>query len=150
MWEYSSLTPFCMFLQTFCKSQHFIIMLTGWTWKNMKVDFSFHGVSLGTDSPLPSTPPPPPIKQTTTQQFLLSPEVLKILTSPPSQTKSLDNSNTLIMFNNNTYTNFKTAYKYMLILSWCHAQELFWSQILVTTVEFQLWISCIWSSYLTH
>ena len=34
------------------------------------------------------------------------------------QIKSPDNSNTLNIFNNNTYTNFKTAYKHMLILWW--------------------------------
>ena len=50
-----------------------------------------HSVSLGTDSP----------KQITTQQFYLSPQTLKILTSPPRQTKSPDNSNTLNMFDNN-------------------------------------------------
>ena len=49
------------------------------------------------------------------------PQTLKILTSPPRQTKSPDNSNTLNMFNNNTFTNFKTAYKLMLIPPWCHA-----------------------------
>ena len=47
------------------------------------------------------------------------------------------------MFNSNTYTNVKTAYKHMLILRWCHAQELFESQIPVTA-GFELWISCIW------
>ena len=50
------------------------------------------------------------------------------------QTKSLDNSNKLNMFNSNTYTSFKTAYKHMLILRWCHGQELFGSQIPVTTL----------------
>ena len=33
------------------------------------------------------------------------------------------------MFNNNTYANFKTAYKHMLILRWCRARELFGSQV---------------------
>ena len=51
--------------------------------------------------------PSPPA---TSQQFLLSPQALKILASPPRQTKCPDNSNTLNMFNNNTYTNFKAAY----------------------------------------
>ena len=32
------------------------------------------------------------------------------------QIKSLDNSDTLNMFNNNTYTNFKAAHKHMSIL----------------------------------
>ena len=35
---------------------------------------------------------------------------------PLRQTKSPDSSNTLNMFNNNIYTNFKTADKHMLIL----------------------------------
>ena len=51
----------------------------------------------------------PPPQQTKTQQFLLSPQVLKILTTPIRQTKNPDNPNTLNMFNNNNYTNFKTA-----------------------------------------
>ena len=57
---------------------------------------------------------------------------------PPGQTKSPDNSNTLNMFNNNIYTNFKTADKHMLILRWCHAQELFGSRFPVTTGGFEL------------
>ena len=52
-----------------------------------------HSVSLGTDPPL----------ETTTQRFLVSPRALKILTSPPGRQKSPDNSNTLNIFNNNTY-----------------------------------------------
>ena len=59
---------------------------------------------------------PPLPQQTKTQQFLLSPQVMKILTTPTRQTKSPDNANTSNMFNNNNYTNFKTAYKHMLIL----------------------------------
>ena len=35
-------------------------------------------------------------------------------------------------------------------LQWCHARDLFGSQIPVPTGRFELWISCIWSSYLTH
>ena len=101
-----------------------------------------HSVSLVTESPPP--------KQKTTQQFLLSSQALKILTNAPRQTKSLDNSNTLNMFNKNTYANFKTAYTHMLILRWCHAGELFGSQIPMTTGGFELRISCIQSSYLTH
>ena len=58
-----------------------------------------HSVSLGTDPLLTNHNP-----------VISSPsQALKVLTSPPGQTKSLDNSNTLKMFNNNTYTNFKTA-----------------------------------------
>ena len=55
------------------------------------------------------------------------------------QAKSPDNSNTF----NSTYTNFKAAYKHMLILRWCHAQKLFGSQIPVTTGGFEMRISCI-------
>ena len=47
------------------------------------------------------------------------PQALQILISSPWQKKSPDNSYTLNMFNNNTYTNCKTAYKHMLILWWC-------------------------------
>ena len=78
------------------------------------------------------------------------PQALKILASPLRQTKSPDNPNTLNMFNNNIYINFKTAYKHMLILWWCHAQELFESQIPVITGGFELWIFGIWRNYLTH
>ena len=56
----------------------------------------------------------------------------------PQADKKPCNSNSLNMFNNNTYTNFKTAYKHMLILRWCHPQELFGSQIPVTTGRFKL------------
>ena len=45
------------------------------------------------------------------------------------------------MFNNNTYTNLKTAYEHMLNLRWCHARELFGSQIPVITGGFELRIS---------
>ena len=44
------------------------------------------------------------------------PQALQILISSPWQKKSPDNSYTLNMFNNNIYTNCKTAYKHMLIL----------------------------------
>ena len=40
---------------------------------------------------------------------------LKNLKSPPRQTKSPDNSDMLHMFNNNIYTDFKTAHKHILI-----------------------------------
>ena len=43
---------------------------------------------------------------------------MKNLISPPRETKSLDNSNMLHMFNNNTYTDFRTAYKHVLIPSY--------------------------------
>ena len=38
------------------------------------------------------------------------------LNKSPRQTKNPDNSNMLHMFYNNTYTDFRTAYKYVLIL----------------------------------
>ena len=47
--------------------------------------------------------------QTTTQHFFLSLQALKTLISLPRQTKSPDNSNVLQVFNNNTYTDFRTA-----------------------------------------
>ena len=34
--------------------------------------------------------------------------------SPPRQTKSPDNSNVLLMFNNDAVTDFRTAYKHVL------------------------------------
>ena len=50
----------------------------------------------------------PPSKPQTSN--FLSPQALKNLASPPGQTKSSDNSNTLHMFNNNTFTDFRIAY----------------------------------------
>ena len=47
--------------------------------------------------------------------FSVSPEVLKNLVSCPRQTKSLDNSNLLLTFNNNTYIDFRKACKHVLI-----------------------------------
>ena len=41
-------------------------------------------------------------------------------------------------------------WKLILTLWWCHARDLFGSQIPVTTGGFELQISCIQSSYLTH
>ena len=43
------------------------------------------------------------------------------------------------------YFNFEPSFK----LRWCHARDLFGSQIPVTTGGFELRISCIRSSYLT-
>ena len=63
-----------------------------------------HGVSLGTDPP--SKPQP--------SNFFLSSQALKNLTSPPRQKTSTDHSNTLHMFNKNTYTDFRTAHKNIL------------------------------------
>ena len=47
--------------------------------------------------------------------FFLSTQALNNLKSPPSQTKDHDNSNILHMFNNNSYTDFTTLYKHILI-----------------------------------
>ena len=102
---------------------------------NLELAMSLHSDSLGTD------PPPPPPSKPKPSNF----------SCPPRQTKKTpDNFNTLNMFNNNTYTNFKTAHKHMLILWWCLARELFGSQIPVTTGGFEQQISWIWSNYLTH
>ena len=67
-----------------------------------------HTGSHGTDPP----------KQITTQQFFLPPQALENLASPTRQTKFLDNFNTLHMFNNNTYPDFRRAYKHILISSY--------------------------------
>ena len=82
-------------------------------------------ISLGTDPPLVNHNPATSV-----------PQVLEIVTSPLRQTKIFDNSNNLNMFNNNTFTNFQTTYKHMLILRLCHTGELFGSQISVTTGGF--------------
>ena len=69
-----------------------------------------HSVNLGTDlslanhNPAISSSPPP--------------ETLENFLSPSRQTKSPDSSNVLHVFNNNTYTNFKNAYKHILIPSY--------------------------------
>ena len=55
------------------------------------------------------------IHSVTTQLFFLSAKALKNLTSPPRQTNSPGNCNMLHMFNNNVYTDFRTAKKYVLI-----------------------------------
>ena len=60
--------------------------------------YTHHSVSLGTD---------PPSKLQPSNFFC-----------PPRQTKSLDNSSMLLIFNNKTYTDFRTAYKHVLIPSW--------------------------------
>ena len=59
-----------------------------------------------------------PPYQTTTWQFFLSLQALKKLTSPLMQTQNPDNSNMSFMFNNNTYSDFRTAYKHVLIPSY--------------------------------
>ena len=76
--------------------------------------------------------------QTTTQQILLPPPGTENLNRSPQQTKTPHSSDTLNLFNNNTYTNLKSARKHMLILQQCHAQELFGSQIPMTTGGFEL------------
>ena len=50
--------------------------------------------------------------------IFLSTQALKSFKSSPRLTKSLDNSNILHIFNNNTYTDFRTGYKYILIPSY--------------------------------
>ena len=50
--------------------------------------------------------------------FLIFLQALKNLTSPPRQTKSPDNSNIMHLFNNNIYTDFRTATKQALIPSY--------------------------------
>ena len=50
--------------------------------------------------------------------FFWSPQALKNLTSPIMQTKSPDNSNMLHMFNNNTYTDSRTAWTDVLFPSY--------------------------------
>ena len=66
-------------------------------------------VSLGTDPP--SKPQP--------SYFFYPPDIDKLTKShPPKQTKSPQNSNMLHMFNNNIYTDIKTAYKHDLIPSY--------------------------------
>ena len=64
-----------------------------------------------------------PLKQTTTKQFFLSPQALKNLASLPKQTKSLDNSNILHAFNNNslqTHLNSQLCYSCDLIEPKCN------------------------------
>ena len=70
-----------------------------------------HSTSLRTD----------PSLQTTTQQFFLfrTPSLRhRKTTIPLRQTKTPDNSNMLHMFNNNTYSDFRTACNYVLIPSY--------------------------------
>ena len=73
------------------------------------------------------------------------PSGFEILASPPGRQKALIIPVLWTFYD--TYTNFRRVYKHMLIL---HDWELFGSQIQVTTGEFELQISCIWSNYLTH
>ena len=50
--------------------------------------------------------------------IFLSPKVLKNLISCPRQTKSCDNSNVLLMLNNNTYIDPRTASRHVFIPSY--------------------------------
>ena len=86
-----------------------------------------HSDSLGTD-PLPLTNHNPAISS-------VSPNTENLNKAPQAGRQK---ANTLNVFNNNTYTNFKTAHKRMLILRWYHAQELFESEMSVTTGGFEL------------
>ena len=52
------------------------------------------------------------------QEIFSVPQALKNLKSLPRQTKSPNNSNVLHMFNNNTYTDFRIAYRHVLIPSY--------------------------------
>ena len=52
------------------------------------------------------------------QEIFSVPQALKNLKSLPRQTESPNNSNVLHMFNNNTYTDFRTAYRHVLIPSY--------------------------------
>ena len=64
-------------------------------------------VSLGTDPP--NKPQP--------SNFFWAPGTEEINKSPQADIKP-DNSNVLYMFNNNTYTDFRVAYRRALILNW--------------------------------
>ena len=66
-----------------------------------------HSFSLGTDPPLTRKPKP--------SNFFCPPGTEKL--SPSRLTKRPDNSNMLNMFNNNTCTVFRTAYKHVVIPS---------------------------------
>ena len=72
------------------------------------------------DEIVPAWVPIPPIKPEPSNFFYPPPplQAMKNLSIPPRQTKLPDNSNVLHMFNNNTFTDFRTAYKYVLIPSY--------------------------------
>ena len=68
-----------------------------------------YSISLGTD---------PSLANHITQQFFLFLQALKNVISPLRQSKSSpDNNYVLLMFNNNSYADFRTAYTHVLILS---------------------------------
>ena len=71
-----------------------------------------HSVSLGTVPLLPI-----PLANHNQAIFSDFPDTEKI-TSPSRQTETPDNLNMLHMFNNNTYTDFRTAYKGVIIPSY--------------------------------
>ena len=66
----------------------------------------------------------------------------------------LKNDKSKVLFSQLPYlANFKNLFfkvQLKMLLRWCRARDLFGSQIPVTTVQFELRISCIRSSYLTH
>ena len=66
-----------------------------------------HSVSLGTD---------PPVNQNSA--IFLSSKALKSLKSPPRQAENPDTSSMLYIFSNNTFTDFRAAYKHVLIPSY--------------------------------
>ena len=67
-----------------------------------------HSVSLGTDPPLANHNP----------VIFSVPQALKNLKSSLKLIKSPDNSNIFLIFNNNAYTDLRTAYKHIFILSY--------------------------------
>ena len=66
-----------------------------------------HSVSLGTD---------PPVNQNSA--IFLSSKALKSLKSPPRQAENPDTSSMLYIFSNDTFTDFRAAYKHVLIPSY--------------------------------
>ena len=73
-----------------------------------------HSVSQSTDPSPPSKPQPSNFFVIPgTGKLSKSPQALENLSSSSMQTKSLDNSNILIVFNSKTYTHFRTACKHI-------------------------------------
>ena len=73
------------------------------------------------DEIVPVWVPIPPNKPQPTTFFYAPPpplQTMKNLSISPRQTKLPDNSYVLHMFNNNTFTDLRTAYKYVLIPSY--------------------------------
>ena len=119
---------FRVFLVPFLEIKNVFSYFWFWTYIYIKkCCYSSHSISLGADPP----GKPQPYNSSVAT-------VTEKLNKSPRQTKSPDNFNTLNMFKNSTYTKFKTIFKHMLILWWCHARQLFGSQIPVTTGGFKL------------